>query len=68
MKRSEMIAKITEELQKDNSPKTSATLVLSLIEELGMLPPERVYWNRKKDGSLMPSSKNGEMVNSWDPE
>lgn len=51
--------------------------VLQLTEELGMLPPTRVYWNSKNPESvnekgvpkdLQIDMFNGREINEWEPE
>ena len=73
MKRSEMLDEITERLRletitEDTLPDDIAKIVLSVVETMGMQPPGHTYWNRGKNGGIMPSAKNGEQIHTWENE
>jgi hypothetical protein len=75
MKRSEMVKILNDSIKYhldcgnccDNFLDMSSTILFEL-EDAGMLPPEYTYWNKDKEGNLQYSSKNGEDINSWEPE
>lgn len=76
MKRSEMVKKLNDLIIEHmncrgeccNTDEEMYSTILAKLEQLGMKPPERVFWNRRPDGALLPSPKNGNMINEWDKE